>query len=519
MSSKPLHWERAYVHLADGSGYFENCVTPTDLAKMAAPGTVGIADINGEGRPYSVTKGNLTTTYNAYDKMGRVTRKTVSIDGRNYVFYYAYDAAGNLTRITYPDDYTVNYNYHKDTNLISSVSAADPEVSVSLSDYSNFGRPGRIHYPAFTTNIHYFTRTGRVDAISVPGLMNLKYTYSPAGDVISLSDSIRNFSYTYGYDNLHRLTSVGGPGPFRQQACHVIDLYYETYEPHAVSRVVVNGEEHDLYYENNGNLTNGYDFSTSGQFPERRLDYNAENMPLTIDYEPQGGSVTTTSLTYDGDDRRVKKQTGADLVIYVDNTYEIRNGQIVKYIFAGDQRLAQITGSAVQYYHKDHLGSSTVMTNADGLQIEATEYLPYGLERTRPGLQKTSYKFTDQELDIETGLYNYDARLYDPVIGRLISPDSIIIANKIDTILNGRAPMGRTGVCSYWRVTAGLGCKHQGAGGICVGLYIVALSDGILPLRLKWIKFCLIRAQYVAMHQIMPAPLLELARSRVGGDY
>ena len=34
--------------------------------------------------------------------------------------------------------------------------------------------------------------------------------------------------------------------------------------------------------------------------------------------------------------------------------------------------------------------------------------------------------FTDQELDTTTGLYNYDARFYDPVIGRFISPDTII---------------------------------------------------------------------------------------------
>jgi RHS repeat-associated protein len=36
------------------------------------------------------------------------------------------------------------------------------------------------------------------------------------------------------------------------------------------------------------------------------------------------------------------------------------------------------------------------------------------------------YQFTDQELDNESGLYNYDARLYDPALGRFISPDSII---------------------------------------------------------------------------------------------
>ena len=36
------------------------------------------------------------------------------------------------------------------------------------------------------------------------------------------------------------------------------------------------------------------------------------------------------------------------------------------------------------------------------------------------------YTFTGQEDDDELGLYNYKARLYDPVLGRFISPDSIV---------------------------------------------------------------------------------------------
>jgi len=37
-----------------------------------------------------------------------------------------------------------------------------------------------------------------------------------------------------------------------------------------------------------------------------------------------------------------------------------------------------------------------------------------------------NYTFTDQEDDDETGLYNYRARLYDPLLGRFISADSIV---------------------------------------------------------------------------------------------
>ena len=65
-------------------------------------------------------------------------------------------------------------------------------------------------------------------------------------------------------------------------------------------------------------MTIGYDFNRTGPPPERRLTYNAENMPLTIEYQPQGGSMVATQLTYNGEGRRVKKQTGSDSVIYVD---------------------------------------------------------------------------------------------------------------------------------------------------------------------------------------------------------
>jgi len=40
--------------------------------------------------------------------------------------------------------------------------------------------------------------------------------------------------------------------------------------------------------------------------------------------------------------------------------------------------------------------------------------MPFGSERGHTGTDVTNYKFADQELDPETGLYNYDdARLYE----------------------------------------------------------------------------------------------------------
>jgi RHS repeat-associated protein len=52
--------------------------------------------------------------------------------------------------------------------------------------------------------------------------------------------------------------------------------------------------------------------------------------------------------------------------------------------------------------------------------------MPFGSQRSHSGTNTSDYRFTDQELDAENGLYNYNARLYDPFIGRFISPDMIV---------------------------------------------------------------------------------------------
>ena len=66
------------------------------------------------------------------------------------------------------------------------------------------------------------------------------------------------------------------------------------------------------------------------------------------------------------------------------------------------------------------------MTTASGAIAETTNYMPFGEQREHTGSNISNYKFTDQELDPETGLYYYGARYYDPIIGRFISPDSIV---------------------------------------------------------------------------------------------
>ena len=66
------------------------------------------------------------------------------------------------------------------------------------------------------------------------------------------------------------------------------------------------------------------------------------------------------------------------------------------------------------------------MTDTNGAQSGATlKYLPFGLCLESQGNLGTTKLFTGQRLDA-TGLYYYNARYYDPLIGRFISPDTVV---------------------------------------------------------------------------------------------
>ena len=51
----------------------------------------------------------------------------------------------------------------------------------------------------------------------------------------------------------------------------------------------------------------------------------------------------------------------------------------------------------------------------------------------------SNYGFTDQERDFETGLYNYDAREYDPNLGRFLQQDPVLKDGEISSFFLNRA--------------------------------------------------------------------------------
>ena len=78
----------------------------------------------------------------------------------------------------------------------------------------------------------------------------------------------------------------------------------------------------------------------------------------------------------------------------------------------------------LQYYHPDHLGSASVVADAEGNPIEEIAYYPFGTTRNQWQAESAAetvpnpYSYAQKERDDETGLHYFDARYLDAPLGR-----------------------------------------------------------------------------------------------------
>ena len=117
---------------------------------------------------------------------------------------------------------------------------------------------------------------------------------------------------------------------------------------------------------------------------------------------------------------------GSVTTYYVGAHYQIDNGVVTKYYFAGMQRIAMRKNGTLSYLLSDHLGSTSITTNSSGVLVSELRYKPWGETRYSSGTTPTNYKYTGQREESSFGLYFYNARWYDSSLGRFAQADSIV---------------------------------------------------------------------------------------------
>ncbi|MFA5125304.1 MAG: RHS repeat-associated core domain-containing protein [Patescibacteria group bacterium] len=395
------------------------------------------------GRLSKVVDGSGTTEF-FYDKLGREIKSVKTVDAHAYEFQREYDAWDRLTKLIYPDAEVVEYSYDINSGFLDKVfSSSNTTNYVNSMNYDAQGRMRQIQYANGTCTDYMYGQDLRLARIHTMAgsadLQDLNYVFDKNGNVVTLTDNLRNNIRTFGYDELDRLTSAqnipDGSGTsnhnFQYDAIgnmtYKSDVGFMLYGANVGPHAVTSAGSYSYQYDANGNMTSG---------KNKTLEYDVENRIIRI---TQPDAVT--SFMYDGDGGRVKASRTANNEIrtttYIGSLFEIQasaSGQqaMVKHIFAGSTRVCSVKSvdggaSTTDYYHGDHLGSSSIITDQDGQQVQYLEYAPYGTVAHNEGTDATAYKFTGKELD-STGLYFYSARYYDPEIGRFVSADTIVQA-------------------------------------------------------------------------------------------
>ena len=146
---------------------------------------------------------------------------------------------------------------------------------------------------------------------------------------------------------------------------------------------------------------------------------------VSYTYSPRGLRVTKTGTN--GTTVFIYDQWGNVL-------YEKSGSEYRDYIRAFGASLVRVDGTIDSdihtatdryYYHTDHLGTIEAATDASGAGVWTANYSVFGEVLATTGSLDQEPVYTGKGYDDEVGLYYFNARWYNPELGRFISEDPI----------------------------------------------------------------------------------------------
>ena len=379
-------------------------------------------------------------TYDGYD---RVTRVVESAPGTSLTADYTYNSDGKPASVQYTSSRsgviaTEQYTYANGWN--TKIALSDGTTIWQLTGENALGQVTSCTTGEITRSYGY-DQYGMPTYRQMDGglLQDDTYAFSAAtGNLAMRTDGIHETTESFGYDNLNRLTSVGNN--------------HNTYLSNGNIATKIGVGTYG-YGNGLGNTANKQRLATLVPYVNaqltttpRQVTYTCFDRPKTIEQ----GDVKAT-FTYNGSDERIVmnlKRNNVDSLTryYLGGRYEadVLVGKTVEKLYlGGDYYSAPMvyvkdgnTNWTLYNLGRDYLGSITHVATANGAPVAEYSYDAWGRLRNPENLANYT---SSTEPDLFTGrgytghehlrdfvLVNMNARLYDPVLGRFVSPDPYV---------------------------------------------------------------------------------------------
>ncbi len=384
--------------------------------------------------------------------------------GANNLLYsttYAYDAYMRLTEVRYPN-ISLSYGYNNYNDLISISDVETNTILWQKNQEAVDGRPLENNYGNGYINQQSYDNWLQLSMIKSikPGTPNLvalhqQYNFELGSNNLLSRTTVGVGSEIFGYDNLNRLTSINEiigatntPKIFEyedngnlteQQIGTSQTLEYTSARPHAITnhRFTLNqpvppssAETHNYTYT---------DFNSISEISQAVL-----NSPTA---QPH-----TLQISYGVDQQRIKMEYVSPSTAYASTTFyigsanmELRGEAEFTYLYDGygaPFAIQRKTGETKElfYLHLDHLGSLMAISDELGNIVERRSYDAWGRHRHPTTWNYTIANpfgmggsnditlrgFTFHEHLPHFSLINMNGRLYDYVLGRMLSPDNYV---------------------------------------------------------------------------------------------
>jgi len=316
---------------------------------------------------------NTAYVTNTYDSVARLLSTTLKNSSGTILnsHSYSYNPANQRTQQVFNAGSTVNYTY----DPIGQLKVADSATASEDRGY-NYDTAWNLHYRTNNTTLNTFTVDGKNQLTTASGET---YQYDSNGNLTNNDDH-----FVYQYDDENQLTRA------------------EDVDKHQWATSFV--------YDGLGRLRVRLDYAWSASYwvLASRTYYLYDGMRVI--QERDGNDTPTVSYT-----------RGTDL----SGTLEGAGG--IGGLLARSHGYSAGNWSTHNFYHADGNGNVTYLVNSSQTLAASYRYDPYGNTISSSGTLASAnvFRFSSKELHLNSGLYYFGRRFYDPNTQTWLNRDPI----------------------------------------------------------------------------------------------